>query len=163
MQSMPRFPLFVYLEVDVACGALALFEDALFRAEPELCFHLAEIGCPAARLAAPWIFGAFAGYLSVEETLLLWDRAIGFDSLVPLALAAAAVAALRKPALLAATREEEARECLEDLSEVKVAPLLQEFVFRETLDAAFESDEDEDEDEDESGAFESEAADVDDF
>ena len=144
-------------------GLLALFEDALFRAEPELCFHLAEIGCPAARLAAPWIFGAFAGYLSVEETLLLWDRAIGFDSLVPLALAAAAVAALRKPALLAATREEEARECLEDLSEVKVAPLLQEFVFRETLDAAFESDEDEDEDEDESGAFESEAADVDDF
>ena len=150
-------------------GLIALFEDALFDAEPELCFHLAKIGCPAARLATPWIFGAFAGYLSVEETLLLWDRVIGFDSLVPLALAAAAVAALRKPALLAATCEEEARECLEDLSAVKVAPLLQDFVFRETADAVFEmddgadavfeSDEDETEDEaeDETKAVESEA------
>ena len=114
--------------------------------------------------------GAFAGYLSVEQTLLLWDRAIGFGSLVPLALAAAAVAALRKPALLAATCEEEARECLEDLGAVKVAPLLQAFVFREDArevvhgdderEAAFESNEDESESEDES-EDESEAADDD--
>jgi hypothetical protein len=150
-------------------GLLAAFEDALFAAEPDLCFHLAEIGCPAARLATPWLFGALAGYLSVEQTLLLWDRVIGFDSLVPLALAAAAATALRKPALLAATCEEEARECLEDLSAVKVAPLLQDFVFRETADAVFEMDDDadavfesdedetEDEAEDETKAVESEA------
>ena len=149
-------------------GLLAAFEDALFAAEPDLCFHLAEIGCPAARLATPWLFGALAGYLSVEQTLLLWDRVIGFDSLVPLALAAAAATALRKPALLAATCEEEARECLEDLSAVKVAPLLQAFVFRDDDDeAAFASGEetgaafgsDEDEDEYESDAFDGEAAD----
>ena len=151
-------------------GLLAVFESELFDAEPDLCRHLAEIGCPAARLATPWLFGAFAGYLSVEQTLLLWDRLIGFGSLVPLALAAAAVAALRKPALLAATCEEEARECLEDLGAVKVAPLLQAFVFREDArevvhgdderEAAFESDEDESESEDES-EDESEAADDD--
>ena len=155
-------------------GLLAVFESALFDAEPDLCRHLAEIGCPAARLATPWLFGAFAGYLSVEQTLLLWDRLIGFGSLVPLALAAAAVAALRKPALLAATCEEEAFECLEDLGAVKVAPLLQAFVFREDArevvhgdderEAAFESDEDESESEDESegeSEDESEAADDD--
>ena len=153
-------------------GLLAAFEDALFAAEPDLCFHLAEIGCPAARLATPWLFGALAGYLSVEQTLLLWDRVIGFDSLVPLALAAAA-----------ATRAAEAGAARGDVrgggrgsawrtsARSSVAPLLQAFVFRDDDDeAAFASGEetgaafgsDEDEDEYESDAFDSEAADDDD-
>ena len=147
-------------------GLLAAFEDALFAAEPDLCFHLAEIGCPAARLATPWLFGAIAGYLSVEQTLLLWDRVIGLGARPARARGGGDRGS--KPALLAATCEEEARESLEDLSAVKVAPLLQAFVFRDDDDeAAFASGEetgaafgsDEDEDEYESDAFDSEAAD----
>ena len=38
------------------------------------------------RLAAPWIAFAFAGYLPPEQTLLLWDRVLGFDSLEPLVI-----------------------------------------------------------------------------
>lgn len=39
---------------------------------------------------------AFAGHLAVGEVLLLWDRVIGFDSLLPLPLLAVAVLAFRR-------------------------------------------------------------------
>ena len=39
---------------------------------------------------------AFAGHLAVGEVLLLWDRVIGFDSLLPLPLLAVAVIAFRR-------------------------------------------------------------------
>lgn len=39
---------------------------------------------------------AFAGHLAVGEVLLLWDRIIGFDSLLPLPLLAVAVIAFRR-------------------------------------------------------------------
>lgn len=39
---------------------------------------------------------AFAGHLAVGEVLLLWDRIIGFDSLLPLPLLAVAVLAFRR-------------------------------------------------------------------
>jgi hypothetical protein len=38
---------------------------------------------------------AFVGQLSPAETLLLWDRIIGFDSLLPLSVLAAAVMTFR--------------------------------------------------------------------
>jgi hypothetical protein len=38
---------------------------------------------------------AFVGHLSPSETLLLWDRIIGFDSLLPLPVLAAAVMTFR--------------------------------------------------------------------
>ena len=43
-----------------------------------------RLGLQPVRLAAPWIAFAFAGYLPPEQTLLLWDRVLGFDSLEPL-------------------------------------------------------------------------------
>ena len=39
---------------------------------------------------------AFAGHLAVGEVLLLWDRIIGFDSLLPVPLLAVAVLAFRR-------------------------------------------------------------------
>lgn len=44
---------------------------------------------------------AFAGHLAVGEVLLLWDRIIGFDSLLPLPLLAVAVLAFRRQVNLA--------------------------------------------------------------
>ena len=45
-----------------------------------------RLGLQPVRLAAPWIAFAFAGYLPPEQTLLLWDRVLGFDSLEPLVI-----------------------------------------------------------------------------
>ncbi len=41
------------------------------------------------------MFSAFAGYLSPCETLLLWDRVIGYDSLLPLPVLAVSVMTFR--------------------------------------------------------------------
>lgn len=57
--------------------------------------HLHKLGVPVSSLALPWITSAFVGYLGVEEVLLLWDRVVGLDSLLPVALLAAAVVCFR--------------------------------------------------------------------
>ena len=111
-------------------GLCRAFEDMIHRAEPEVCFRLLRVGCPALTLAAPWMLGGFATHLEVEQVLLLWDRVIGFDSVLPLSVAAAAVVAFRRDALLAATTAEEVRETMEDLSQIQIVPLMQEFLFR---------------------------------
>lgn len=63
--------------------------------------HLRGLGCPPLHLALPWIMTAFAGHLAVGEVLLLWDRILGFDSLLPLPLLAVAVVAFRRQVSLA--------------------------------------------------------------
>jgi hypothetical protein len=63
--------------------------------DPELVHHLEKLGIPPAAISIPWISGAFAGCLPVEEVLLLWDRVIGLDSLLPVALLAVAVMCFR--------------------------------------------------------------------
>jgi hypothetical protein len=63
--------------------------------DPEVYSHLARLGPSPLDLAFPWIMSAFVGHLSPSETLLLWDRIIGFDSLLPLPVLAAAVMTFR--------------------------------------------------------------------
>lgn len=58
--------------------------------------HLHRLGIPITAVALPWILRAFVGFLPVEEVLLLWDRVIGLDSLLPVALLAAAVLCFRR-------------------------------------------------------------------
>jgi hypothetical protein len=41
------------------------------------------------------MFSAFVGFLSPSETLVLWDRIIGFDSLLVLPVLAVAVMSFR--------------------------------------------------------------------
>ena len=109
---------------------LNMFDNEMSDKEPSLCFHLTRIKCPAAKLVTPWLLSGFASFLSTKETLLLWDRVIGFDSLVLLSVAACAIITLRKNALLAATNETEAFECVGDLSVVKIVPLVQKFLLQ---------------------------------
>ena len=111
-------------------GLLAMVEEQITEHEPELQFHLAKISCHVSKLTTPWLAGGFAGFLPVTETLLLWDRLVGFQSLLPLGVAACAILSLRKNALLAATNTTEAFECVEDLSFVKIEPLLAAFALR---------------------------------
>lgn len=64
--------------------------------DPEVTSHVQhQIGCPPAAMALPWITSGFVGYLPVQEVLLLWDRVIGLDSLLPLAVLAVAVVCFR--------------------------------------------------------------------
>lgn len=63
--------------------------------DPALVSHLLHLGCLPASLAMPWLCSGFVGALGVEEVLLLWDRVVGMDSLLPLALLAVAVLCFR--------------------------------------------------------------------
>mmetsp|Transcript_34788 Transcript_34788/g.82505 ORF Transcript_34788/g.82505 Transcript_34788/m.82505 type:complete len:354 (+) Transcript_34788:278-1339(+) len=71
------------------------FEALLQEIEPEVCWHLYQIRCPPLKIAFPWLARAFVGYLQLDQVLLLWDRIIGFDSLMPLAMLGAAIMAFR--------------------------------------------------------------------
>ena len=64
--------------------------------EAEVAQHLRGLGCPPLQVALPWILTAFAGHLAPLEVLLLWDRILGFDSLLPLPLLAVAILAFRR-------------------------------------------------------------------
>lgn len=57
--------------------------------------HVHGTGIPIAALAMPWLCTAFAGQLPMEELLLLWDRVVGMDSLLPLPLMAVAIICFR--------------------------------------------------------------------
>ncbi|DBB03987.1 TPA: hypothetical protein ACH3X1_013053 [Trebouxia sp. C0004] len=106
-----------------------LFLHLLEEGEAEVAEHLKAVGCPPLQLALPWIMTAFAGHLAVGEVLLVWDRIIGFDSLLPLPLLAVAVIAFRRQVLLAADSREQIMSTMEDLSQLKVVPLLQGMLF----------------------------------
>lgn len=64
--------------------------------DAEVFAHVSQhLGSSCLEAAFPMIFSAFARCLAPAETLLLWDRVIGFDSLLPLGVLAAAVMTFR--------------------------------------------------------------------
>ncbi|WZN62078.1 Rab-GAP TBC domain-containing protein [Chloropicon roscoffensis] len=106
-----------------------LFESLMEQTEPEVNYHLyGIIGVSPLSLAFPWIVHAFADALVPEQVLLLWDRVVGFDSLVPLVLFAVSIFHYRKAELLECDTLEEVTLFLSDLRALLVCPLLQDFV-----------------------------------
>ncbi|KAI8462764.1 MAG: hypothetical protein J3K34DRAFT_527500 [Monoraphidium minutum] len=105
------------------------FVDLLEELDPEVARHLDAIGLPALEVAFPWMYGAFAAHLPPREALLLWDRVIGFDSLLPLPLLAVAVLTFRRDLILSAASPDELSEAVEDLGQLRVVPLLQALLF----------------------------------
>jgi len=63
------------------------------------------------------------------QVLLLWDRVVGFDSLLPLAVLAAAVFSFRQHALRSTRTASEVTEVMEHINTLKVVPLLQHVLF----------------------------------
>jgi hypothetical protein len=63
--------------------------------EPEVAGHLAALRVPLLPIVLPWLASAFVGHLPPQEVLLLWDRVVGFDSLLLLPTMAAAVLSFR--------------------------------------------------------------------
>ncbi|XP_077597734.1 TBC1 domain family member 19 [Stigmatopora nigra] len=106
-----------------------LFERLLQSQLPRLFFHLRQIGAQPLRIAFKWMVRAFSGYLCTDQLLFLWDRILGYDSLEPVAVLAAAIFAFRAENLMEVTSLASAEAVLADLSTLKVMPLLQIFLF----------------------------------
>lgn len=99
-------------------------------ADPDLTAHLEGItGASPLELAYPWLAGAFAEHLEVDQLMYLWDRVIGFRSLLPLSILAAGVMLIKKDLLMLAQTAAEAKEAVRDLSKVNVGALLQGTLF----------------------------------
>eukprot|EP00798_Chlamydomonas_sp_ICE-L_P021474 gene21474-28447_t len=109
---------------------VAVFESLAQELDPEVVAHLHRMGIPVASLGMPWITSAFVGFLPVEEVLLLWDRVIGLDSLLPIPLLAVAVICFRRQVILTCSSTSEVLEAMSDLSQLQTVPLLQAVLFQ---------------------------------
>jgi hypothetical protein len=61
----------------------------------ELYQHLCKMGTNPLDMVLLWLMSGFAAHLAPGETLLLWDRIIGYDSLLPLPMLAVAILTFR--------------------------------------------------------------------
>ncbi|CAD5123718.1 DgyrCDS12037 [Dimorphilus gyrociliatus] len=108
-----------------------LFERLLQQIEPQLFYHLCSIGVQPLKISFKWIIRAFSGYLCSEQVLLLWDRILAYDSLEILAVLAVAIFSFRKTNLLQIQSFQAAEAVMNDLTGLKVIPLLQLTLFSE--------------------------------
>ena len=105
-----------------------LFEDLLQETAPAVCFHLLRIELYPGRVALGWIASGFASFLPADQTLVLWDRIVGFGSLELLPILAAAIFVYRARWLLQASEATHVQRLLLDATGLKVVPLLQLFL-----------------------------------
>ena len=108
-----------------------LFEDLIQAYDSDLVYHLNQLGMPPLKIAFPWIFYSFIGYIEVEQVYLLWDRMIGYDSPDIIVLLAVALFVYRSDALMQCSSKEEIDDLFYDLSHMKALPLIQNFLFVE--------------------------------
>ena len=120
-----------------------LFEGVLHQRRYDVFEHLVSLNVHPLRLAFPWMHTAFAKYLNVGETLNLWDRILGYDSLELLPILAVGTIMFRSGFILESTSVEEVEAIFEgqqvgDDSDrgssrggdrLKVVPLLQSCLF----------------------------------
>eukprot|EP00731_Ephydatia_muelleri_P000154 Em0001g154a len=110
-------------------GLCCLFESLLQAKLPVVCQHFQRLGVEPLKFAFPWMVTVFAGHLSTEEVLLLWDRIIGFNSLEVLPVLAVSIFQFRASNLLQAVSHADIEAILEDLRCLKVLLLLQQTLF----------------------------------
>jgi hypothetical protein len=97
--------------------------------EPEVCYYLNSLGISPLKVAFPWIFYCFIGYLEVSELWHLFDRIIGFDTVEMVPILAAAIFVYRSTLITNCNTQEEFDELFFDLSQIRIVPLLQHFLF----------------------------------
>ena len=106
-----------------------VFETLLQERSPSLVLHLRAHNLEPLQLVFKWIFYAFAGYLDPDQLLGLWDRIIGFDSLLVVPVLAAAILDFRSANLMQVTALSEAEAVIADLHHIRILPLLQATLF----------------------------------
>lgn len=77
------------------------------------------------RIVFKWIMRAFCGFLPPEELLILYDLILGFDSLEIVPLLAIIILSFRRDSLMQVGTMESIEAVLQDLSSLKVLPLIQ--------------------------------------
>ncbi|CAG5120893.1 unnamed protein product, partial [Candidula unifasciata] len=112
----------------IVCLSL-LFESLLQTEEPELFYHLKQVGCQPLKIAFKWLMRAFSGFLASDQVLLLWDRILAYDSLEILSVLAVAIFSFRKMNLMKVQTLNAAEAVLADLYTLQVLPLLQLALF----------------------------------
>lgn len=108
-----------------------LFEDLLQAYDSDLVYHLNQLGIPPLKIAFPWIFYSFVGFIEVEQVYLLWDRMIGYDSPDIIVFLAVAIFVYRSDAIMQCTSKDEIDDLFYDLSHLKAISLIQNFLFVE--------------------------------
>ncbi|XP_055336386.1 TBC1 domain family member 19-like isoform X1 [Paramacrobiotus metropolitanus] len=107
-----------------------LFERLLYERESELWEHLRKtIKVELTEFVVPWLTMAYAGFIEVDQLLLLWDRIIGYNDLRILSLLALGIFMIRKYPLLKSKQEKEVEAALCDILNVEIVPLLQMVLF----------------------------------
>jgi hypothetical protein len=106
-----------------------LFEDLIQTYEPEVCYHLNLLGINPLKTVFPWLYYAFVGMLEVDQIYYLYDRILGFDSLEILSIVSAGIFSFRANMILNCQNQDEYDELFQDLSQIKVTPILQHFLF----------------------------------
>jgi hypothetical protein len=76
---------------------------------------------------------AFSGILPPDQTVLLWDRIIGFDTLLVLPITAVAIFRFRRNQLLVTKTVKQAEKLLADCVALNVTALLQFALFGDLL------------------------------
>ena len=115
-------------------GLSRQFEDLLQSKEWALFQHFVSVGVQPLRLIFNWLVQAFAGPLDSYQTFLLWDRIIGFDSLLLLPVLAVGILMFRKESLMKAMCLVEVEAILSDIRFVRVIPLIQLCLFGRSID-----------------------------
>ncbi|KAL3932936.1 MAG: hypothetical protein SGPRY_000500 [Prymnesium sp.] len=106
-----------------------LFEELMQDHLPEVCTHLMHVDVHPTSIALPWITSGFSAALPADQTLLLWDRILGFGSLELLPLTAVAIFAYRARLILKTNDGDRVERIMSNLTSVKVIPLLQLFLW----------------------------------
>ena len=90
-----------------------MFEDLVQRYEPELFYHLLDLGIRPLSMAFPWMQHAFLGYFEVDQVLLLWDRILawGDRGLLLLPVVAAAIFVFRSHSLMNTLSVQDVQVC----------------------------------------------------
>lgn len=109
------------------------FEIMLQNMHPHLYYHLLELNIHPLDIAVNWIFHAFAGYLQVDQLLLLWDRILGFSDLNLLPVLSVAIFLFRAKPVMDTTSQQEIFDLFSDFSTIEIIPLLQAFIFKQEL------------------------------
>mmetsp|Transcript_17451 Transcript_17451/g.29822 ORF Transcript_17451/g.29822 Transcript_17451/m.29822 type:complete len:542 (-) Transcript_17451:744-2369(-) len=107
----------------------AQFESLIQTSCPRLLQHMLSLGVAPLEIAFPWIHLAFAGFLQVEQVLLLWDRILGFDSLLLLPILAAAIFKYREFTILQLANKTQVIELMKETANLKVIAIIQAFLF----------------------------------
>lgn len=84
--------------------------------EPEVCFHMNQLGISPLKTVFPWIYFAFSGTLEVDQVFLILDRILGFERLDILPILAAGIFVFRANLILNCTSQDEFDELFIDMS-----------------------------------------------